>query len=833
MALTYRLLFLLLLYFLVLSLGSAPRFASSAALDTMELKSFLTPSSNPLFSSSSAFMLSFNSPSSFSSTTNLYLSVSFVVKGSAGHPAWTANRDNAVSVNASLTLSSAGNLVLTDSSSEIWKSNTAGLGVVRAQLLDTGNFVLLNSTSGYVWQSFQHPTDTLLPGQDFSDKSSNLISNRRSNDLSSGKYSLGFTPNGALQLFHTTTYWSGWDTNSSFQFNQLGSLTPYNSPSSINSTIITSDYGVSATRRITLDIDGNLRMYTWDDDSVQWSSVWMAFTDVCTRVKGLCGRYAVCIYNPTQPTCMCPQGFSVSDYTDLSAGCERNYIIDCSNSPKYIELENVDYPFNDYDPLGSMSIKECKDRCSKNCSCVAAAYWQSGPFGHCWLMQDLQNGYSPNSQQHRVFVKVSASDPSVSSPIIDVPAQWSSQNVWQPLSSNQSTITYVVKRGNKYFSTVIALAIVIAILLMCFAATAAALISRSRMQARYTKLHGEMIEGSPLVCSYEELRAATRNFSQKLGSGGFGTVYKGQLQNGKLVAVKQLEGVLQQEKQFRAEIRTIGRIHHINLLRLVGFCAEDTHRLLVYEYMEKGSLDQLLFEDSDKPDQIEVLDWSTRFQICLGVARGIHYLHEECLDCILHCDIKPQNILLDSNYCAKVADFGLAYLYTRDHTVKMTTIRGTRGYLAPEWVSNLPITSKADVYSYGMLVLEIISGRRNFLYTESAMLEPDERWCFPMWAYGKRVEEVVDPRLEAGSIDFKEAEAALKVGYACIQADLNARPSMGKVVQMLEGTLRIPGAPPPSLFPQDHAYPMNPSTTSSNSTSQAFSVLGTIARTSH
>ena len=173
-------------------------------------------------------------------------------------------------------------------------------------------------------------------------------------------------------------------------------------------------------------------------------------------------------------------------------------------------------------------------------------------------------------------------------------------------------------------------------------------------------------------------------------SWGFGAVYKGSISN-KMVAMKQLEGIEQEEKQFRIEVATISSTHHLNLVRLIGFCSEGRHRLLVYEFMKNGSLDVFLFTESCQ------LNWEQRFNIAVGTARGITYLHEECRDCIVHCDIKLENILLDSNLNAKVSDFGLAKLISqKDHKLRnLTSLRGTRGYLGREWLANFPITSNA------------------------------------------------------------------------------------------------------------------------------------------
>ena len=186
------------------------------------------------------------------------------------------------------------------------------------------------------------------------------------------------------------------------------------------------------------------------------------------------------------------------------------------------------------------------------------------------------------------------------------------------------------------------------------------------------------------------MRRATKNFSQKLGEGGFGSVFKGALPNSRAIAVKKIRSLEQGEKQFHAEISTLGAIQHVNLLRLRGFCVEVSKRFLVYDNMPKGSLESHLFQNTSK-----ILDWKTRYQIAIGITKGLAYLHDNCRDCIMHFDIKPENILLDAEYNPKVADFGLAKIIGRDFSRVLTTIRGTRGYLAPEWISGEAVNSKS------------------------------------------------------------------------------------------------------------------------------------------
>lgn len=307
----------------------------------------------------------------------------------------------------------------------------------------------------------------------------------------------------------------------------------------------------------------------------------------------------------------------------------------------------------------------------------------------------------------------------------------------------------------------------------------------------------DTLPGLPPRYTYRDLLTATEGFKNILGEGGSGQVYRGILPGGVKVAVKMLQSAHQGDKEFRTEVATIGNIHHINLVRLRGFCLEGVHRLLVYEYMLNGSLDQWLFMDD--PTSTRFLNWPARFNIAMGTAKGLAYLHHDCQERIVHLDIKPQNILLDDLFNAKVSDFGLAKLMSRlDASQVVTQMRGTPGYLAPEWLIFSAVTDKSDVYSYGMVLLEILSGRRNVSPEESDV----EKQYFPKWACrkieeGSSVAEIVDPRLvPLSEPELQQADRVLRVAMVCIQEDMLARPSMPMVVQMLEGLIQIPRPPP-------------------------------------
>ncbi|XP_042991232.1 putative receptor protein kinase ZmPK1 [Carya illinoinensis] len=291
---------------------------------------------------------------------------------------------------------------------------------------------------------------------------------------------------------------------------------------------------------------------------------------------------------------------------------------------------------------------------------------------------------------------------------------------------------------------------------------------------------------------FSELKKGTRGFVEVIGRGGGGVVYKGILPDKRVAAIERLDEANQGEAEFLTEVNTIGRLNHMNLIDMLGYCVEGKHRLLLYENMEHGSL-------ADKLTSNE-LDWE-KFDIAVGTAKGLAYLHEECLEWVLHCDVKPHNILLDSNYQPKVADFGLSKLLNRgerDHS-NFSKMRGTRGYMAPEWVYNRPITSKVDVYSYGIVVLEMVTGksptgtqhspggggakeynRLDSLVREKIMMHADGEASRESW----NIEEIVDPSM-GGRYDSAKMELLLKVAWQCVAEDKDDRPTMTQVVEML------------------------------------------------
>ncbi|KAL6515611.1 hypothetical protein OROHE_018645 [Orobanche hederae] len=701
-------------------------------------------------------------------------------------PTWQA----AVSANSSavLRLLHSGDLQLLPSSTAatpLWSSGTANIGVSAASLEDSGNFVLKNSSGAAMWSTFDHPTDTIVPTQ-------NLNVSRT---LSSGLYSFKIQNNGNLTLLWNNTiiyYNSGLNstsdsnlTNPILEIQSTGIVTlsdpTFSSPRFL---AYSSDYAEEGNilRFLKLDKDGNLRIYSSARGSSTVNTRWAAVSDQC-QVYGFCGNMGICSYNDTYPICQCPsQNFDFIDPNDSRKGCKRKVELqDCPGREAMLQLNNS--RFLTYQPeLSSQIFYIGITACRLNClvgPCIASTSLADGS-GECYLkLSNFTSGYLSPAIPSTSFVKVC-----------------------QPVMPNPSTTLARNERTKGWKLSAWLVVVVVLATLLGLGVLEGGLwwwCCRNSpkfggLSAQYALL--EYASGAPVQFSYKELLKATKGFKEKLGAGGFGVVYKGVLANRTIAAVKQLEGIEQGEKQFRMEVATISSTHHLNLVRLIGFCSEGRHRLLVYEFMKNGSLDNFLFTSGDQSGKL--LNWEYRFNIALGTAKGITYLHEECRDCIVHCDIKPENILLDENCHAKVSDFGLAKLVNpKDHRYRtLTSVRGTRGYLAPEWLANLPITSKSDVYSYGMVLLEIVSGRRNFEVSDETYRKKFSSWAYEEFEKGN-IEAIVDRRLKCSEINMEQVMRAIQISFWCIQEQPSQRPMMGKVVQMLEGILVIDQPPAP------------------------------------
>ncbi|KAI3984535.1 hypothetical protein MKX01_040412 [Papaver californicum] len=312
------------------------------------------------------------------------------------------------------------------------------------------------------------------------------------------------------------------------------------------------------------------------------------------------------------------------------------------------------------------------------------------------------------------------------------------------------------------------------------------------------------VAGVPLKFHYKDIEEATDNFESLIGRGASASVFKGLLEDGTEIAVKRIErGFEQGDKEFLSEVAAIGSVQHVNLVRLLGYSTvpgSGSPRLLVYEYIHNKSLSDWIFPNPSKRNP-KLLPWEVRYRVATDVAKGLAYLHHDCRSRILHLDVKPENILLDHNFRALVADFGLSRLMGKDESRIYTTLRGTRGYLAPEWLLQNGISEKSDIYSYGMVLFEIIGGRRNVQLQGQGK---NSQWSyFPKIVVEKlkqgKLMEIVDPRLltseEGGFVDENEVKTLVYVALWCVQEEHQLRPTMARVVDMLERRIKVETPP--------------------------------------
>ncbi|GFP87808.1 g-type lectin s-receptor-like serine/threonine-protein kinase sd2-5 [Phtheirospermum japonicum] len=722
------------------------------------------------------FLLSNNTSFAFGFTTtedDVTLFLLVVMHKSSSTIVWSANRGSPVRNSDNFSFDNNGNAYLQSGGSTVWSTGTANKGVSAMELLDSGNLVLIGNDGNVIWQSFSNPTNTLLSNQEFS-QGMILTSDPGPLGPKNLTYSLE-VKSGNMVLSANfqppQPYWSisrdsrktinkgGGNISSatlsgnSWKFYDRNRIL-------LSQFIISGDTNSNATWVAVLGNDGFITFVVLQGGSTNPSSTRIP-RDQCSTPTA-CDPYSVC-YPGNQ--CQCPSAL---------LSCKSVALPSCDDSAGSVELvsggEGLSYfALGFVQPFSRTDLDGCRALCLGNCSCGAMFFDENS--GDCFMFNEIGSMEgSVIGANYTSYVKIGTADRKKSG-----------------------------GGGKKHF-TVVFIIVLMSLIFISGLVFVGFYFYRKKNDKKVpdaTKDSSEEdnflegLSGMPIRFSYKDLQTATDNFAVKLGQGGFGSVYRGTLSDGTQIAVKKLEGFNQGKKEFRAEVSIIGSIHHLHLVRLKGFCAEGSHRLLAYEYMANGSLEKWLFQ---KGQEESVLEWDTRFSIAVGTAKGLAYLHEDCDVKIVHCDIKPENVLLDDQFMAKVSDFGLAKLMTREQSHVFTTLRGTRGYLAPEWITNYAISEKSDVYSYGMVLLELIGGRKNYNPAESS-----EKSHFPSYAF-KMMEEgnltaIIDSKLKMSAED-ERVVLAIKVALWCIQDDMHLRPPMTKVVQMLEGLSPVP--PPPT-----------------------------------
>ncbi|CAN0924206.1 G-type lectin S-receptor-like serine/threonine-protein kinase RKS1 [Linum grandiflorum] len=777
------------------------------------------------------FALGFFSPGS--STYRRYLGIWFHNKPGQT-VVWVANRN--VPINGTsgiLTNDGYGNLLLYSSIRNqelpVWSTNVSSTFPCSAQLLDSGNLVLVqqgstasNNASLLVWQSFDHPTDTLLPGMKIGmnlDTGLNmfLTSWRSGDDPGIGDFSYKLNPNGSPQFFLYQGMNPRWRSlpwpwkvdhslyNASFVYNEVGMWCSF-APNDASTVLM-----------LLVHNSGTMRALIWDDGGEIWKEVFSISHQKCD-IYGHCGAYGMCDSSSSfLSECVCLPGYEPKSQSkvligDANGGCVRKQSESslCGKGEGFVRVRNVKIP----DTSEAVWIDQglnCEEECRKNCSCSAyttADIVGKGTgclTGHGELV-DTVHFPIPDQQ---IYVRVDALElakyagqsaefdelsfklivliPSVSSVwVVCILFAYALFKRWRKRKGNHLSqlLGFDYSDGYSFF-------------LSCAANNEKErrirnLFNRSgdsgylqdsmvTKEMERSKMYPEL----PFF-SLDVICAATDNFStdNKLGQGGFGSVYKGKFSSGEVVAVKRSPRNSRQGlEQFKSEVFLISKLQHRNLVKLYGCCIEKEEQMLIYEYLPYKSLDSLLFVEH-QPRSIPFLDWRKRFNIIVGIARGILYLHQDSRFRIIHRDLKTSNVLLDAEFNPKISDFGMARVLEGDQVEGVTSrIGGTYGYMAPEYAYFGKFSVKSDVFSFGML-LEIVTGKR--MKSRFTTDEEDRDalsligYVWELWK-AERIGDIVDPSLQVSTSTLR----CIHIGLSCLEEDPVERPDMQTVVVML------------------------------------------------
>uniref|UniRef100_A0A0A0KZA1 Receptor-like serine/threonine-protein kinase n=1 Tax=Cucumis sativus TaxID=3659 RepID=A0A0A0KZA1_CUCSA len=653
---------------------------------------------------------------------------------------WSANRDKLVSKGSTVQFTSAGQLVLNDpGGNQIWTATASSSGntnrsVSYAAMLDSGNFVLAATDSEILWQRFDVPTDTILPSQTLN-MGGALVARYSETNCKSGRFQLLMQTDGDLVLFPHPLE----KTNISYwasNTTRSGFQLVFSLAGSIY-VIAKNNTILTTVVPNTLSPQNYYLRAILEHDAVFRLYVYPKVTSNSTMPKAWTQ-----VSDPVNICIMVSNGTGsgvcgFNSYCKVAQRCDKSFIE--TDDFEFVAMENTNWPHGDYANFNPVSEDWCKNECLNDCFCALATFRNES--------KEQNNNHCISSSRKLYFPKLSL-----------------------------NFILFLLT------------------LFICY---------------HFRKRKSDVVEKDPSILgvlnirifSYEELNNATGGFIQHLGRGSFATVYKGIIDsdnNNNLVAIKKFDNVVPDgEQEFKAEVIAIARTNHKNLVRLLGFCNEGEHRMMVYEFMPNGSLADFLFGTS-KPN------WHSRIRIILETARGLCYLHEGCSTQTIHCDIKPQNILLDESFSARIADLGLAKLLKKDGArttpMTMTMTNGeSKGYVAPEWFRGLPITVKVDVYSFGVVLLETICCRRSLEEKE----ENEKQKVLRDWGYEclkeMKVEMLVEKDEEA-KMELKKVKKFVMIAIWCIQEEPSLRPSMKKVLQMMEGGIEVSFPPHPSSF---------------------------------
>ncbi|CAN6207246.1 unnamed protein product [Urochloa humidicola] len=723
-------------------------------------------------------------------------------------PSGTTPNASAQSV---LTITADGQLTLTDGGGGnqqqqlLWTPPILERGSVLA-LRDSGNLQFLGEDQQkVVWESFSYPTDTLLPGQsllyDPARSEGKVFAKRADAEFATGRFSMGIQSDGNVVLYvdlltgnnPENAYWQAYtnspDGNTTVTFDDRGRLnyTLHNGTTGSLIQPVSTFAGAGEYLQFArMDPDGIVRTYNRPKNGN--TSTWTvsgAFPDWgCIKrtsgLQGMCGPGSYCASAPTASSrdrlrCVCPSGYSYTDDQHRDSGCTPAFEPQScdgggegSSDEEFtlVELLNTTWePSIYYKKFSSVTEEQCREHCLSDCFCAAALFIDGSD---CAEVAALTNGWRANDVTTKALIKVRARN-----------------------NSSQVTPSAVRTRSTALLAYKV-VAISMAILLLV---TIGGLVAQHCCVTR-NREGQQLLSPSVRSFSWKELYQATNGFEKLLGKGSFGEVYKGTIRSPHPhpIAVKKLiDSNDYSEQEFTNEVQSIGQIHHRNLVRMIGYCKQGKHRMLVFEFMPGGSLRNFLFNPERRPP------WHWRAEAALAIARGLEYLHDGCAAPIIHCDIKPDNILLDDHGVPRITDFGISKLLGNQqvHTT-VTHVRGTRGYIAPEWLrGDARVDTKADVYSFGVVLLEMICCRRCQEPVVDGLSkgeddDDDETVTLFGWAAqlvsAQRTELMLqgDAGVDDTIENMERVERFARVALWCIEPNPLLRPTMHQVVQMLE-----------------------------------------------
>ncbi|KAJ9553821.1 hypothetical protein OSB04_017866 [Centaurea solstitialis] len=709
------------------------------------------------------FELGFFSPGK---SKNRYVGI-WYKKISTGTVVWVANRETPINDTSGIfKVSSEGDLrILGAGNTLIWSSNSTVFvrnRNLKARLLDNGNLVLLDETSteeNPIWQSFDYPGDTLLPGMKIgkdlvTGREKYLTSWKSHDDPSVGLYKNWIDTTGYPQIFqkegrvlHSRLgHWNG------VGFHGF----PVENPNPIYSVeFVVNEKEVyyrytqksSVVPRIHISPEGIALQTNWIERTQEWAVYGNIVVDSCGRYAR-CGAYGTCSIQ-NYPPCSCLEGFEPRlleewNAADWSGGCQHKQPLRCGSGDGFWKISGVKFPDTRYSRYNvSMTLDECEMACTRDCACTAYAQLdiRNGGSGCLLWFHELKDIRQYDEKQV-LYVRMAAS---------------------------------AIADSEELNSTVF-------------------VGSWDALDKKNNSVQIEDLDALPFY-NLHEIAKATDNFSidNKIGEGGFGPVYKGVLEDGREVAVKRLSETSQQGlDEFKNEVICIAKLQHRNLVKLLGYCIHGNEMILIYEYMANKSLDSFLFDET----RSSMLDWPQRFCIIHGMARGILYLHQDSRLQIIHRDLKAGNILLDGDMNPKISDFGLARKFVgQDAMAKTKKVVGTYGYISPEYAVHGRFSIKSDVFSFGVLVLEIVSGKKNRGFSHGDHNDNLLGHAWRLYKEDKSI-ELISESLRASCV-ISEVVRSIHVALLCVQHHAEDRPTMLSVVLMLvsEGVLPPPKQP--------------------------------------